>query len=270
MGVRQIEQGKEPSVVIQPLSQEWMRHQWQLELHHADTAHRIIWITKGQGTASVNCMGRGFSVHNLFYIPAHSLFSMRILGGCTGFVVTIPSHLTIRHPKHPIHLRLKSAQDQQNITGLIERINTELTTPKLSADVMVQAHCQILNTTIERLYQTHKDHIRVTRTTHLFERFSTLLSLEYQQLKTVADYAEYLHVTPTHLSRVCKASCGLPAASVINQRILHQARNLLEYSTNPIKEISTSLGFGSPAYFSRSVQKQFGQAPSDLRRQKRN
>lgn len=252
------------------LSHEWSKASWQYELQHASTSHRIVWITKGQGTASINCMGRGFSAHNVFYLPAHTLFSMRILGQCSGHILEIPPSLGISVPKGPMHLRLKTVQDQQKITGLIGQIGSEMSEPALGAEVMVQAYCQILSTTLERLQLGLRDHIRVTRTSKLLERFSALLALRYQDMKTVGEIAEFLNVTPTHLSRVCKASCGLPAASVMTQRILHEARNLLEYSDNPIKDISHNLGFGSPAYFSRSVQKQFGKAPSSLRRQHKN
>ncbi len=85
----------------------------------------------------------------------------------------------------------------------------------------------------------------------------------------MAWYAEQLDITPTHLTRVCRQSAGLTAADMLNQMIQHRARSLLINSDMPMKRIADALGFGSAAYFTRFCQHNFGQSPTQLRKQSR-
>src|SRR5690606_21208239 len=75
-----------------------------------------------------------------------------------------------------------------------------------------------------------------------------------------------LGVTPTHLTRCCKAACGRPASALLQDRRLFEARRLLAETRIPINHIALSLGFASAAYFTRAFQHLTGQSPSAFRR----
>ncbi|MEO1365467.1 MAG: helix-turn-helix transcriptional regulator, partial [Pseudomonadota bacterium] len=81
--------------------------------------------------------------------------------------------------------------------------------------------------------------------------------------------AAALGVTPTHLSRACKASTGRTAAELLTERTLYAARISLMETTVPIQDIARHLGFGSAAYFTRFMQQHTGQTPSALRQSAR-
>ena len=87
---------------------------------------------------------------------------------------------------------------------------------------------------------------------------------------TMADHAAALGVTPTHLSRVCKAQTGRTAADLQTERVLHAARSGLIESRNPVQDIARALGFGSAAYFTRFVQHHTQQTPTALRQSAHN
>jgi AraC family transcriptional regulator, transcriptional activator of pobA len=82
----------------------------------------------------------------------------------------------------------------------------------------------------------------------------------------VADYARALGVTPTHLSRCCRETCGRPALALLNDRVLFEARQLLRDTRVPVQDIARSLGFSSAAYFSRAFLAKAGSTPSAFRR----
>ncbi len=85
--------------------------------------------------------------------------------------------------------------------------------------------------------------------------------------RDVADYAAALGVTPTHLTRACRAACGRTAHELLQDRLLFEARCLLSDTTLPVKDIAGRLGFGSAAYFTRAFHYQTGQTPSAFRRE---
>ena len=82
----------------------------------------------------------------------------------------------------------------------------------------------------------------------------------------MSDYARELGVTPTHLSRVCRETCGRPASALLHDRQLFEARRLLAETKIPVQDIAEALGFGSAAYFSRSFQARTGKTPTAFRR----
>ena len=82
----------------------------------------------------------------------------------------------------------------------------------------------------------------------------------------MAGHAAALGVSPTHLTRVCRAETGRTAAELLTERSLHAARSLLGATDVPVQDIARHLGFGSAAYFTRFIQHQTGRTPTALRR----
>ena len=106
---------------------------------------------------------------------------------------------------------------------------------------------------------------RIPAAERLTASFCGLVEKQYRSGKPMADYAEALGVTPTHLSRACRQVAGLTAADIITQRVLYAARDMLERGDLPIRLIAEMLGFSSAAYFTRFIQNQTHQTPSALR-----
>jgi len=99
----------------------------------------------------------------------------------------------------------------------------------------------------------------------LFHRFVQLVSLQFDQLHEVADYAEALHVTARRLSDVCRRSSGKGAKEIINGQLVAEAKRQLQFSSLAIKEIAYKLNFATPEQFSQFFKKNAQQSPSDYR-----
>ncbi|MEL7026710.1 MAG: helix-turn-helix transcriptional regulator, partial [Pseudomonadota bacterium] len=97
--------------------------------------------------------------------------------------------------------------------------------------------------------------------------YSALVERDFRLSRGVADYARDLGVTPTHLSRVCRATSGRSALALLIDRRLYEARRLLRDTQMPIQDVAKETGFGSPAYFSRAFRSEIGASPSDFRNQ---
>ena len=98
-------------------------------------------------------------------------------------------------------------------------------------------------------------------------RYTALLEREFRSGHGVAEFAAQLGVTPTHLTRCCRQACGRPASALLHDRLIFEARRLLKETTLPVGIIAESLGFTSPAYFTRAFQHQVGKSPSAFRRE---
>ena len=77
----------------------------------------------------------------------------------------------------------------------------------------------------------------------LFKEFLQLVTSSYPKDRTVAGYADKLHVTPKYLSAVCKETCGHTASELINEYVMKDVIYLLKKSEKSIKEIVNELDF---------------------------
>ena len=99
----------------------------------------------------------------------------------------------------------------------------------------------------------------------LFMHFLSSLSDNYRELKTVAEYAKVLNVTPKYLSAVVKDQTGHSALDIIHNHLAKVITHELRYSHKSIKEISNELNFPSISFFGKFVRREIGISPRKFR-----
>ncbi len=85
------------------------------------------------------------------------------------------------------------------------------------------------------------------------------------QLRTPQDYAASLSVHVNSLNRAIKETTGKPTSNHIADRMLIEAKALLQYTDWNISEIAFALGFEYPTYFNNFFKKHTGTNPKTLR-----
>lgn len=85
------------------------------------------------------------------------------------------------------------------------------------------------------------------------------------QLKTAQDYAAALNVHVNYLNRAVKETTGKPTTTHITERIISEAKALLQYTGWNIAEIAYALGFEYPTYFNNFFKKLTGTNPKAFR-----
>ena len=87
------------------------------------------------------------------------------------------------------------------------------------------------------------------------------------QLKTAQDYAKTLNVHANSLNRAVKEVTGKPTTVHISERIISEAKALLQHTDWNISDIAYALGFEYPTYFNNFFKKITGTNPTSLRTQ---
>ncbi len=82
----------------------------------------------------------------------------------------------------------------------------------------------------------------------LLYTFKKMVDQSYREYKQVNQYADLLHITPEKLNKACK-KVGKNAQSVIKERIVLEAKNLLFHTDKTVAEIADDLQFSDASNF---------------------
>ncbi len=85
------------------------------------------------------------------------------------------------------------------------------------------------------------------------------------ELRTAQDYAKQLSVHVNYLNSVVKEVTGKPTSTHIAERIISEAKALLQHTDWNIAEIAYALGFEYPTYFNNFFKKKTGYVPKSIR-----
>lgn len=121
------------------------------------------------------------------------------------------------------------------------------------------------------LYQERAgEHLQASGRPALITRqFRELLRRQFRSVKSPADYAAALHLSLSYLNESVKAVTGLNVSQCIQEEVILEARRLLYYSDQAVKEIAYGLGYEDQAYFSRVFRRVTGLTPVEFRAQYR-
>jgi len=85
------------------------------------------------------------------------------------------------------------------------------------------------------------------------------------ELKTAQDFAKNLFVHVNYLNSSVKEVTGKPTTAHIADRIISEAKALLQHTNWSIAEIAYALGFEYPTYFNNFFKKKTGEIPKSIR-----
>ena len=99
----------------------------------------------------------------------------------------------------------------------------------------------------------------------LTRQFRSLLLISFREMKSPSEYAAALNISAAYLNEVVKDTTGYPVSYWIHQEIILEAKRLLFYTNNTVKEISHLLGYTDTTYFIRLFGKTAGMPPLAFR-----
>ncbi len=240
---------------------------WRIEAMRSLAEPFLLWVTRGQGRITVAGTTRGYGAFNAVFVPPGIMHGFEITAQAFGTAVFFGRGTRAVLPETPQHLRVREVASQTEMALLLDALQRESDSTRPGAARAAAAHLALVGVWLERqVAAAAADTPRPDAARRLAARFTALVEQEFRSGKGVGAYAEGLGVTATHLTRVCRAASGRPASDLLQERVVFEARRLLAETALPVAEISRSLGFTSPAYFTRAFQRRTGQTPSAFRR----
>ncbi len=260
-----IPQPPKGSLRLVPLQALAKGGKWRTEAMRSYRTPVLLWFTRGQGRVTLAGLTRGYGAHNAIFVPPNVMHGFEITAQVYGTAVFFSEDPDLPLPSKPLHLRVRDAVAQGEVTTVLEQLGREIDGDRPERARAIHHHAGLLSVWLDRQIALSDEAMPDTAALRLVRKFTEMVEAQLYTAQGVADYAEALGVTPTHLSRVCRETCGRSASDILADRLTFEARRLLAETTLPIKQVARMLGYGSAAYFTRAFQNRTGQTPTQFR-----
>ncbi|MGZ6000127.1 MAG: helix-turn-helix domain-containing protein [Rhizomicrobium sp.] len=265
------EAGDLPDVVhCETIAARSVLHDWTFEPHRHARLHQFLLIERGGGQARLEERAYALAPMRVVNVPVGGVHSFSFIRGTQGWVLTIASEVLdqVLLPSEGLRRVLSSATVARGTAQMrttMKQIFTEFAARRFARAHILRALTAMLIGLVAREMATKGAMPDGKANSELFRRFEALLEQHFLDHWTVAQYADALSVTPTHLSRVTRSAAGHAASHCIVERIVREARRNLVYTNLPVSTIAYALGFNDPAYFSRLFSGETGLSPRSFR-----
>jgi AraC-like DNA-binding protein len=104
------------------------------------------------------------------------------------------------------------------------------------------------------------------RSSEYLEKLLSLLAENYREHRNVEFYAEMMHISSKHLSRVIRNVTGKSVHQWIDDFVALEIKNLLKYSNMSIQQISFYLNFPNPSFMGQYFKRITGMTPGEYKK----
>lgn len=241
-------------------------YDWSIALHRHAGIWQMLAVFDGGGELAAGDARLAFGAKSAILVPAGLIHGFRFRAGTRGLVVSLPASADLTAdilPDRALIVPLDAVLEAN-----FRELESEFMGQSAGRATMLGALARLVSTRIMRAAAGQSAGQRDS--THaLFQRFNDLIDRHMSEPLAVAEYADRLAISPTHLSRVCRAACGVSARAVIRERRMAEARALLAHTDIRVSAVGYSVGFADPNHFSRIFRDHCGVSPKSFRQNTR-
>jgi len=157
----------------------------------------------------------------------------------------------------------------KNVVAYLEQINNEIQLGVSSSEHVLRALVYLILALLERAEAVPVKAIdtvtKEEQANRHIQAFVKLVDEHYLRSHDVQFFADKLFITANYLNRMTKEYLGATSKSFILNKVIQEAKNLLNYTSLSVAEISNQLKFETPNYFVRLFRKYVGMTPKQYR-----
>jgi AraC family transcriptional activator of pobA len=232
----------------------------------------VLLVQTGGGSTSLDGSTRQLSAGSLVNVPPGHVHAFHFQQGTSGWVATMADELldAIFVQVGDVRSDLGRAcviQADASIHLVMQQIWQEFSGRSKARALVLRGLSATLLGWVARAMVDDAPAQANVRESNMVQRLKTLIEEHYLHQWRVADYANALSVSPTHLSRLTRAATGESALRLIEARSMREARRHLAYTNLSIATIAYAMGYADPAYFTRVFTQDAGISPRAFRAQ---
>lgn len=247
----------------------------KIEKPHKHDFFLLFLVEKGSGTHTIDFIEHPVSDHQLHILFPDQVHKWELGEQTSGFQLmiskrvfeTFSTNLRFSFMFSQHHAVINLSKDV--FRSLLYEFNTlkqELGRIPIHWDI-VYSRSKLVAQLVTREVEEKFDDLPLYHAHPILLKYRTLIDTHFRDEKTVTYYADRLHISANYLNILCKTHLNISALYLIQNRVILEAKRLVQASEKSIKEIGYYLGFNDLAYFSNFFKSQTGLSPRQFREQ---
>lgn len=231
---------------------------------HSHSYYQIIWFFKAGGSHTIDFRSYTIDEDSLFFISKDQVHcfdsSLEIEGRLIHFNDSFFTHSDVdaflksnilkkgENPRYTLDKATKKIA--HSYLQLIEwEMKKRL---EFGFEALIRFLLKAFLIQIERLHNLEGDKLNLTDPYELqYFKFSNLVEDHFSKRHEVKYYADLLHISTKTLAAICRQHAGKSPSQIIAERVILEAKRLLQFTPLRINEIAYKVGFEDPSYFTK-------------------
>lgn len=246
---------------------------------HKHKYYEFLFFEKGRGIHTID--GKEYEVkpNSIHFISPNHVHYLKISKETTGYVCMFKKELFFIHNESKNFLEGVGLLSNWNENPLIEFDSVECGEMISIMELLCIEYADHKNRKYEVilmflkifLIKASRFHVgnqnnSIGSKERLIDQFLGLLEKKHNVATSISFYAHEIGITPVYLNRLVKEKYGKSVSEFINEKTIVEAKRILQFSSDSVKEISFQLGFEDPSYFSRFFKNHVGITPLSYRK----
>lgn len=268
----------EPDFYIKTFQEHKMQHPFVMQPHTHDF-YLLMLFNKGKGNHRIDFNDYTVKRGSVFFMSPSETHSWNLSDDANGYVLffnpafylmdVLPrkiKHLPFFNPDNKMNMGQLKEADIRAIELIIKQMDAENKAVTVFQKNILRSYLDILLYKLANVLYPEK--AAPTETT-VIPSLLTLIEEEYKAHHPISFYTEKLQVNAQRLNALCKLQLNKTVNTLIQDRLITEAKRLLAYSTLTISEIAYELNFNDNSYFNRFFKRTEGMTPEHFRRLKK-
>ena len=224
---------------------------------------RIVLVTGGKATYNINLLSFEAEPGDVLVIPQHNYISVASVSEDYDGQMLSFGRLPIDFEKCA-RLRLQ-ADDFLRIQHYVDLLWEIVHRPYDRQTVEHLETALLYDLKLLHAHQSGANTTKLSRGQRILQQFLDALGRKDPLPRNIKAYADYLCITPNHLSAVIRKQSGRSVMDWLNAHCVLRAQVLLRHTNLSIYEIADRLGFQSATFFTRFFHRETGLTPKEYR-----
>lgn len=230
--------------------------------------NRVLYLEKGRARAVFNMMPATIEAGSIVYAGRGTMIQIESVDErLTVYGIAADNTLTADSDGAFMagNVRLSEQQEQfvKNFWQTIAALRQVENFPKDVLVSMAKAYLTFAQNAVKEQEKTLSD--GGGRAYEIFRKFISLVNCNAVKERNIAFYADTLCISPNYLCSLIKQASGETVMQWIDKQIVLEAKALLLRGGSSIWEISETLNFANPSFFSKFFKRQTGMTPGEFK-----
>jgi AraC-like DNA-binding protein len=229
----------------------------------------LIWVMEGAGKVNADFDGYSFEANSLFTFAPYQPYVFTTTKLIKGIAIYFHFDFFCIH-KHQKELELNGVlynnvyqppfvkvdeNSAATFKMLCEQIEAEMQHAALAQHELLVSYLKIFLITASRLKIEQQpkvaEMVKDSKEPFILQKLKDAIEENFKTKHTASEYADLLYISPKALAKITKTHFNKTLSSLINERIIIEAKRELYLTDKTVKEIAYELGYEDEFYFSR-------------------